>query len=266
MLRNSASKILAGSRLSWQLSTSTNHPYRYSKRANGSLSHLWSSAHEIFVSNREESNSSRTQAGIPRISLAQQQRPLSLPHQRSFFSTSATEEPQHTNTFRERMEDRRDRGREAASKGAHSLSEMVRRYGAVFVGTYFTVYVSTLGVLFLGIESGVLDPAYVMSWVSSEPDAKSTVEVVTDFMGHYPWTRPYVPYIESNPEVANLAVAWIAVKFTEPIRFGTTVAIVPRLSRYLGYAPPKDSPDFEDTSVVESNAEKLSDSSTDGEG
>jgi Protein of unknown function (DUF1279) len=135
---------------------------------------------------------------------------------------------------------RRDQGRDAAAKGAHSLRDMIQKYGRVFVFTYMTVYFSTLATLFAGIESGILDPAYVMSWVSDEADAKSTVDVVVDFMDHYAWTRPYKDYVQNNPEVANLGVAWIAVKFTEPIRFGTTVAIVPRLSRYLGYSTTED--------------------------
>ncbi len=155
------------------------------------------------------------------------------------------------------MESRRDRGRAAASKGAHSLRGMVQKYGTVFLGTYFTVYFSTLGLLFTGIESGALDPAYVMSWVSEDADAKTTVQVVTEFMGHYSLTRPYVPVIESNPEVANLGVAWIAVKFTEPIRFGITVAIVPRLARYLGYAPALETPESEDAIVTEITDEPL---------
>ena len=202
-----------------------------------------------------ERESTLYQDSIPRIALTQQQSWSLL--SRRYSSTSTTEEP----TFRERMEAQRDRGREAASKGAHSLQEMVRKYGTVFIGTYFTVYFSTLALLFTGIESGVLDPVYVMSWVSEETDAKSTVQVVTEFMDHYAWTRPYVPIVENNPEVANLGVAWIAVKFTEPIRFGVTVAIVPRLARYLGYAPPKDAPESESTTSETSNtdhAEKTS--------
>ena len=215
---------------------------------------MWSSAHQTYMCNREERKSNKSLGGIPRITLPHQQR--------SFFSTSAAEGPEHT--FRERMEAGREKSREVASKGAHSLRDMVRRYGAVFIGTYFTVYFTTLGVLFLGIESGALDPLYVMSWVSSDEDMKSTVQVVTEFMDHYPWTRPYVPYVESNPEVANLAVAWIAVKFTEPIRFGATVAIVPRLARYLGYAPAKDS--HVDHVPKERKGEKLNSSATNTEG
>ena len=139
------------------------------------------------------------------------------------------------------MEARRDQGRQAAADGAHSLRGMIQKYGTVFIGTYLAVYFTTLGTLFMGIESGVLDPAYVLSWVSDDSMdggvKKSTVAVVAEFMDHYSWTRPYKSFVENNPQLANLGVAWIAVKFTEPIRFGTTVAIVPRLSRYLGYAP-----------------------------
>lgn len=264
MLRNTSSRILATSRRAWQVPTASTNPYRYAKRSNGSLAHLWSNAHHIFTSSREDRNSNQSYNGIPRIVSLAEQHSLSSLHQRSFFSTSATNEPAD-HTFRERMEARRDKGREAASKGANSLREMVRRYGAVFIGTYFTVYFSTLGLLFFGIESGALDPAYVMSWVSSENDAKSTVQVVTEFMDHYPWTQPYVSYVENNPEVANLAVAWIAVKFTEPIRFGTTVAIVPRLSRYLGYAPIADSPEDDETladAIVDDKEEKSDSSAT----
>mmetsp|Transcript_40463 Transcript_40463/g.80464 ORF Transcript_40463/g.80464 Transcript_40463/m.80464 type:complete len:114 (-) Transcript_40463:174-515(-) len=100
-----------------------------------------------------------------------------------------------------------------------------------------------------------------MSWVSEETDAKSTVQVVTEFMDHYSWTRPYVPIVENNPEVANLGVAWIAVKFTEPIRFGVTVAIVPRLARYLGYAPPKETHESEPTTTGGNSKENLEDAS-----
>jgi hypothetical protein len=136
---------------------------------------------------------------------------------------------------------------------------MIQKYGMVFLGTYFVVYVSTLASLFAGIESGVLDPAYVMSWVSSDSDAKSTVAVVVEFMDHYSWTRPYKSYVQNNPEVANLGVAWIAVKFTEPIRFGTTVAIVPRLSRYLGYASTEDAteipPDIKEEKTLDAKSD-----------
>jgi hypothetical protein len=42
--------------------------------------------------------------------------------------------------------------------------------------------------------------------------------------------------VERNPHMANLAVAWIATKFTEPIRLGFAVLIVPKIARTLGFA------------------------------
>ena len=163
------------------------------------------------------------------------------------------------------MQTQRDRGRVAARKGAHSLREMVQKYGKIFVVTYFAIYFGTLGGLYLGIESGVLDPAYVLSWVSKEADAKSTVQVVTSIMDHYSWTRPYVATVESNPQVAHLAVAWIAVKFTEPVRLGTTVAIVPRLSRYLGFSPAEDSDDDDDDANADDKKDAESKETSAGE-
>lgn len=221
--------------------------YLQSKHISGSLGDVFSQSFHQWGRKDKESDSTTYQDKIPRISLTQQHS-WSLMSRR-YSSTSTTNEP----TLRERMEVQRDRGREAATKGAHSLREMVQKYGTVFIGTYATVYFSTLALLFTGIESGVLDPLYIMSWVSEEADAKSTVQVVTEFMDHYSWTRPYVPIVENNPEVANLGVAWIAVKFTEPIRFGVTVAIVPRLARYLGYAPSKDAPESGSTMIETSS-------------
>jgi len=157
-------------------------------------------------------------------------------------------------TWRDRMASRRDafsenmsghteRGRDAAKKGAKNFREMVRQYGPVFVWTYGGVYISTLGIFFLGIDSGLVDPAYIVNYVSPPVEGdpiKSSVEVVVEVMDHYAWTRPWVPFFERNPGLANFGIAWIAVKFTEPIRFGFTVAIVPRLARYFGYVKTDD--------------------------
>lgn len=134
------------------------------------------------------------------------------------------------------MQERRDNARKAATKGAKSAREMFRTYGPVFVGTYLTVYAATLGSLFLGIESGALDPAYVLSQVSSESaEAKSTVDVIIDVMNHYPWTQPAVPVLEKHPELANLGVAWVATKFTEPIRLAIAFPLTPRIARAVGW-------------------------------
>jgi len=56
--------------------------------------------------------------------------------------------------------------------------------------------------------------------------------------------EPYIPVvaidsIRSSPTVGAFAVAWVAAKFTEPVRLVATFFIVPRLARYLSRAPAK---------------------------
>ena len=66
-----------------------------------------------------------------------------------------------------------------------SAKELIKVYGPVFIGTYLTVYAATLATLFTGVESGMLDPSTVLSMVNSDKEtAKSTVEVIVEFMEH----------------------------------------------------------------------------------
>ncbi|KAG7339531.1 DUF1279 domain containing protein [Nitzschia inconspicua] len=122
-----------------------------------------------------------------------------------------------------------------------SFRTMVRKYGPLFITTYLTVYVSTVFGFYMGITSGLLDPAYLLSFISSgtNPDspetAVSSAELIKQILNRYSWTQWAVPTVEKNPWAANLAVAWIVTKPTEPIRFGVTVGIVPLLARTLGY-------------------------------
>jgi hypothetical protein len=141
------------------------------------------------------------------------------------------------------LQEFRDHPQAKTQQSAQTFGSMLQRYGPVFVGTYFTVYVSTLVTLFGGVESGVLDPVVLFQWLGQSgagdgggEEVVSTVHLVVDWMEQHSWTSPYAPYVEKNPSMANLAVAWIAVKFTEPIRFGLTLGVTPRVARYLGYA------------------------------
>jgi hypothetical protein len=121
---------------------------------------------------------------------------------------------------------------------------MVRQYGPLFIGTYLTVYVSTVSAFYVGIESGWLDPVYLLSLFGGDGEGVSSANsatVITNVLNRYSWTQWAVPFVEENPWSANLAVAWIVTKPTEPIRFGVTVGILPLLARNLGYltvAPP----------------------------
>ena len=144
------------------------------------------------------------------------------------------------------------RGQAAAKKGAIGVRDMIQKYGFTFLGTYFGLYFGTLGALFAGIDSGLLDPAAVMDSVSWIPGihigvgdggdgegTKKTVDIIVELMQKYDFTRQYADAVAKNPHAANLGIAWIATKFTEPIRLGLSLAVVPRIHRALGRDTPK---------------------------
>lgn len=144
-------------------------------------------------------------------------------------------------TMRTNMGDSFRNARENPREAAKSFGGMIKMYGPVFVGTYLGVYFSTLFALYAGVESGVLDPVSLFGFIglNDASEAKNTVQLVVDFMNDHAMTRPYASYIEKHPSVANLGVAWIAVKFTEPPRLATSLALTPRVARALGYKPKK---------------------------
>jgi len=133
---------------------------------------------------------------------------------------------------------------------AMSFQSMLRQYGKIFIGTYLTVYVSTILSLFMSVQSGQIDAMYMISLLTgtsapadpggvADPDtikeATSAMKDLVKLLEKYTITRPVAPMVEEYPWTANFAIAWIATKFTEPIRFGVTVAVTPPIARYLGY-------------------------------
>lgn len=135
-------------------------------------------------------------------------------------------------------EEFKEHPRESAIAGAKTFSGMMRMYGPVFLGTYFTIYLATLGSLYGGVSSGALDPVQLFSYMGMEKDgADSTVHLVVDFMQNHTLTAPYADWVLHNPQVANIGVAWIATKFTEPLRIPIALFLTPRVARSLGYGP-----------------------------
>lgn len=190
-------------------------------------------------------------------------------------SKEKTEEEECPITMRERMRLRLQDSRTAAAQewkefrahpaqsakeGAKTVSGMLRKYGPVFIGTYGCVYFTTLGLLFSGVQSGLLDPLVLFSWLGASSDgdaetAKSTVHLVVEWMEQHDITKPYAPTIEKHPAFANLAVAWIAVKFTEPVRLAVALTITPRVSRFLGYTKEPESEEKDsDTTTSEAKS------------
>jgi Protein of unknown function (DUF1279) len=139
----------------------------------------------------------------------------------------------------------REHPRQSATQGAKTVSAMFQKYGPIFIGTYASLYFTFLGTLFVGVNSGVLDPVVLFSWLGqsggeSQETTASTVQLVVDFMNNHDFTKPYSGMIEKHPAFANLAVAWIAIKFTEPVRLALALTLTPSVSRFLGYTKEED--------------------------
>lgn len=160
-------------------------------------------------------------------------RSFSASFEKESYRTRAKHASQHA---RERMSANAAKTSKAARKGAKTAKEMLQQYGPVFVGTYMSIYFLTWGTLFVGMDSGLLDPVAILGWIGGNAqEGKSTVHVVVEILEKYSWTAPYAETVEKNPHFANLAVAWITTKFTEPLRLAVTLGIVPKLARHFGF-------------------------------
>lgn len=47
----------------------------------------------------------------------------------------------------------------------------------------------------------------------------------------------YLEVERVNAKTGTFLIAWIATKFTEPVRLAVTLAITPRIARFFGRAP-----------------------------
>jgi len=92
------------------------------------------------------------------------------------------------------------------------------RYGLVFIGTYFTLYFGTLGALYVAFSKGWAGSVDVLQFAKYFGLEESVANV--------------------NPKTAHFTLAWVATKFTEPLRLGGAVLITPPLARLFGRSPP----------------------------
>jgi Protein of unknown function (DUF1279) len=154
-----------------------------------------------------------------------------------------------------RLREFKENPKQTALDGAKSFTTMLRMYGPVFIGTYAAVYFTTLSGLYAGVASGALDPVALFTTLGIIPTAAATaadagatvatttitttttVDLVYNVLDHHEITKSYAHYVQDYPALANLGVAWISVKFTEPIRLPVAISITPRVARYIGYRP-----------------------------
>lgn len=153
---------------------------------------------------------------------------------------------------------------------------LFKKYGFVFVGTYMSIYFATLLSIFGSLEMGLLDPdtlsqifkvskdlacetadvigptgtgasmneaanAYAAEFKSDITDEKrSLVDIITGYLQTWEWTAKYAEKLEKNPHLANLAVAWFIVKFTEPVRLAAAIMVVPKVAKMVGKKVPDE--------------------------
>ena len=154
-----------------------------------------------------------------------------------WFST--TKADSETNSYKDRAAHYGNQ----AKDGAKSFGGMMKTYGPVFIGTYLSVYAMTLGSLYVGVESGVLDPVTILGYITgNHEEARSSAEVVAEMLEHYTITEPFAEMVREKPPVANFAIAWVTTKFTEPMRLGLTAVVVPRVARHFGVGPKANIP------------------------
>lgn len=121
---------------------------------------------------------------------------------------------------------------DTSAKG--KIKSLWKRYGVVAIGTYLGIYVSVLSSMFFALDYDI----FRSSTFGLEPAA--AVQKVCDLVES--WTgNTFLPgYFRENPRMGTFAVAWVMTKFTEPLRLGLAIAVVPSVARFLGRAPPKE--------------------------
>lgn len=127
-----------------------------------------------------------------------------------------------------------------------TLTHLFQTYGWTFVGTYFTIYILTLSTLFIALDSSLIDASTLKTAQLQLPWHSGTnaeeIEAAADARWFRKTVAAYVdvvfektrPWLEKNPHLGNLAVAWVVTKFTEPVRLPLAVVLVPKVAKVLG--------------------------------
>ena len=139
----------------------------------------------------------------------------------------------------DRKEHMREQAKEAAASGKKTLKEMWRRYGLVAVGTYFGIYVVTLGSLYVVFSNGFMTASDVPA------GAEHAISTLQHLVERLPdWAERQVNRLyekmAAEPRFRSFALAWITCKITEPVRLFLTAVITPRVARAVGRAPPAE--------------------------
>lgn len=122
---------------------------------------------------------------------------------------------------KEGMQEMKADAKVKAQQAQGRLKQLWQQYGYVAIGTYLVIYVGTLGAIYELFEHGLLGDFDPM-WIVKQLGLESHFQKV-------------------DPKAGTFAIAWITTKLTEPVRLVLTGVFTPRVARYFGKAPPKQS-------------------------
>jgi hypothetical protein len=135
---------------------------------------------------------------------------------------------------------RREELAEKSKAHVGRLKDLWNKYGIVAIGTYLSMYGAVLGSIYVAIDQG---------WVKTKKTSKGSAAAESDEFNLVTTTNRFVTIAENfgvaqylelehvNAKTGTFLLAWIATKFTEPVRLALTIAITPRIARLLGRAP-----------------------------
>jgi len=165
----------------------------------------------------------------------------------------------------------RRKGTAIKDAGKSRTRALFDKYGFILVGTYFSLWVTTLSSFFVSIEYGIFSPKIMAGGVNkvndtvgdamdtavdtlqdaigmehgdiegntAEKDDETTITKYLDYLEKYEFMGPLVEKVKADPTLMNLGIAIVLTKMTEPLRIGITIALLPRIARMLGRKAPK---------------------------
>ncbi|CEG44421.1 Predicted membrane protein [Plasmopara halstedii] len=118
------------------------------------------------------------------------------------------------------------------------LKDLWHKYGVVAIGTYMTLYGAVLGSIYLAIDQGWLR-THKSNDCDEERQSDDSFNLVTTTnkfvkLAEEMGIAQYLEVERVNSKTGTFLLAWVATKFTEPVRLGLTIAMTPRIARFLG--------------------------------
>lgn len=134
--------------------------------------------------------------------------------------------------------------KEKLKEGATNFMSMAKAYGPVFIGFYLSLYVTTLGCMYVALDLDLFNAkTFDMDIESVLKRIAGMIETFENTIGKTnedgKWSKSVDAYVTANPKMATFLVGWALTKLTEPPRFLVSVMVVPRLARWLGRVPQK---------------------------